>query len=75
MTKNAEKIAHLDDERGAGNGWLVYLKPGWAIRDANTANAQHCFGEETKAAVWRTMKDAAPCQCAECLTLLAKAAA
>jgi len=62
-------IEFLCDERSNGGAWFVYLKPGWAIRDNNTDGAQHCFGEDTKAAIWRTMKDARPCRCAECVRL------
>lgn len=72
--RHIDKIQHLDDERQAGNGWMVYLKPGWAIADANTPNAQHVFGEDKKPDVWKTMRDAEPCECKECIRLLTEVA-
>jgi hypothetical protein len=59
-------IAELLDERQCGNGWFVHLKPGWAINDANTPSAQHDFGEDTRAAAYRTADSAKPCDCETC---------
>jgi hypothetical protein len=67
------RIEELSDERDVGNGWFVYLKPGFAYADANTDNPQHSFGEDTMGDVRRSMKMVKPCQCAECVRLLAEA--
>lgn len=65
-------ILAMLNERGSGNGWFVYLKPGWAINDANTASAQHDFGEDTRAAALRAAQEARPCACAMCREAPAK---
>lgn len=57
---NDPRIEQLSDERSIGNGWFVYLKPGWQYDGA------HCFGEDNRRAVQRTMKMVRPCGCAEC---------
>jgi hypothetical protein len=64
-------ILEILDERSNGNGWFVYLKPGWAVNDANTSNAQHDFGEDTRPAAFRTAREARPCACSMCLDALA----
>lgn len=68
-------IAEITDERRSGNGWFVALKPGFAIRDASTPNAQHDFGEDTRSAAYRTAREAKPCRCSQCLEELSKAGA
>lgn len=60
------RIEEISDERAMGNGWFVYLKPGWHYK------GQHCFGEDTKRAIKDTMTFVSPCSCEECRTLKAK---
>lgn len=67
MPRNLDRrIEELSDERSMGNGWFVYLRPGFAYADANMPNAQHCFGADTMGDVRRYMKDVQPCRCADC---------
>ena len=54
------------DERSSGNGWFVYLAPGYQYDGA------HCFGEDTRPAVYKTLKSVKPCDCAECADFIAK---
>lgn len=61
----------IDEITGEPGEWFVYLKPGYAYADADTPNAQHCFGEDTKADIRRSMKSVKPCACAECKRLVA----
>lgn len=46
--------------------FFVELKPGWAYADANTEGAQHCFGEDTRAAIARSLRSVKPCACHLC---------
>lgn len=62
----------IDEITGEAGEWFVYLKPGFAFRDANTTNPQHCFGEDTKADIRKSMKEVKPCRCADCARLLAQ---
>jgi len=55
-----KRIDEISDERNIGNGWFVYLKPGWQMDGA------HCFGEDTKLDVRSTMQRVTKCACAEC---------
>ncbi len=51
----------IDEIRREGDGeWFVYLSPGWQLDGA------HCFGEDTRRDVARTMRRVRPCECAEC---------
>ena len=61
-----KRIEELCDERDIGNGWFVYLVPGFQLDGA------HCFGEDRKPDVSATMKRVKPCDCAECLSLKAE---
>jgi hypothetical protein len=70
--RHMEKIKHLDDERQHGNGYLVSLKPGYALLDANMPNAQHVFGEEKVSDVWKSMRGVKQCRCEECVALRAQ---
>lgn len=63
--KSDPRIEMIDDERDAGNGWLVYLRPGWTI---DQLGHTHCFGEDTLRGVARVMKLVQPCPCEECET-------
>lgn len=71
LAKPAARIEQLCDERREGNGWIVYLRPGWAFQDASTPNATHMFGEDTKAEMWRSLRTTTPCYCADCVSTLA----
>ena len=55
-----KRIEELSDERSSGNGWFVYLVPGWRLDNA------HCFGEDNRKEVRETMKRVQPCDCADC---------
>lgn len=55
----------IDQITGHAGEWFVYLKPGYAMDGA------HCFGEDNKAAIRRTMTTVKPCECAECQSLKA----
>jgi hypothetical protein len=55
-----KRIDEICDERGFGNGYFVYLKPGFQYDGA------HCFAEDTKADVRRTMQRVKPCTCSDC---------
>ena len=55
MDKRIDEIRH----EGPGE-WFVELKGGWQL------DGSHCFGEDTRKAVTRTMKRVQPCECAEC---------
>ena len=59
MTK-AKRIDEICDEREYGNGWFIYLAHGWQYDGA------HCFGEDRKADIWRTMTFVKPCDCDAC---------
>lgn len=56
---------------GEPGEWFVDLRAGFAFRDANTAGAQHGFGEDTKADIRRSMAEVVRCRCGECSALLA----
>jgi len=61
----ARKDIRIDEIRHEGPGeWFVYLRPGWRMEE------QHCFGEDTRAAVRETMKRVVPCECDECQALM-----
>jgi len=62
------RILRITGEPGE---WFVDLTAGYAFRDAGTDLAQHGFGEDTKAAIRRAMKEVQPCTCGECRRLIA----
>jgi len=64
--KHRAAIDEICDERAMGNGWFVYLKPGWHY------NGQHCFGEDRKRDIAATMEFVKPCTCDECRELNAR---
>lgn len=64
-SKTDRRIEQIDDERSIGNGWFVYLRPGFRYGDA------HCFSEDTKRDVARTMSQVEPCDCEDCRKALA----
>ena len=55
MDKRIEEITHEADTE-----WFVYLKRGFRLDDA------HCFGEDSKADISKTMKRVQVCDCIEC---------
>lgn len=61
------RIQELSDERAMGNGWFVYLKDGFAFRDANENTAQHCFGADTLSEVRSNLREVKPCACLLCV--------
>lgn len=63
----------IEEITGEPGEWFVYLKPGFAIHDANTSKAQHCFGEDSMGDIRRTMKIVTPCLCDECMRSAGKA--
>lgn len=48
------------------DGWWIYLKPGFIVRDEGT----HAIVEDTKRAALDKMSLVAPCECDECKRLL-----
>ncbi len=64
----ARKDPRIDEIRQEGDGeWFVYLTPGWCI---DPLAPQHCFGEDTRAAIRQTMKTVRPCECIECQAMM-----
>lgn len=55
----------IDQITGEPGEWFVYLKPGFALDGA------HCFGEDVKADIRRSMTRVKPCACSECRALRA----
>lgn len=49
--------------------YMVHLKDGFRLDDA------HTFGEDTKAAIRKTMRSVKPCDCELCRAAIAKATA
>jgi hypothetical protein len=73
MPRNLDRrIEVLDDERNMGNGWIVNLRPGFAIHPGSAeVEGTHFFGEDTMAEVRRTMKTVQPCECVACVKAIA----
>ncbi len=61
------RIEEVSDERKCGNGYFVYLKPGWAFGGTGEA---HCFTEDTIKDIRESMKAVKVCECDECISLL-----
>lgn len=59
MRKTDKRIDEICDERPSG-AWFVYLKPGFHYDGA------HCFGEDRKSDIAKTMKFVKPCDCETC---------
>ena len=62
-SKVDRRIEEVSDERGIGNGYFVYLKPGWAYGGTGEA---HCFSEDTIKDIRDSMKLVEPCSCDDC---------
>jgi hypothetical protein len=61
------KVAHLDDERGSGDGWFVYLKDGWCFDEEGL----HVKSFDTEKEAREEVRDATrPCRCFECVQAL-----
>lgn len=61
MDKRIQNIEHDSD------GWWIYLKPGFVVRDERT----HAIVETRKRDALDKMSLVVPCNCAECLGLQA----
>lgn len=59
-----KRIQNIEHDTG---GWWIYLKPGFVVRDERT----HAIVEDRKRDALDKMFLVEPCQCAECLRLLA----
>lgn len=60
----------IQEEYRDSDGYWIYLKPGWQ----NGADpGTHGIVEDTKGEAHRTLRIAKPCDCQECLDLIAKA--
>jgi hypothetical protein len=64
-----DRVEHFDDERAAGNGYIITLKAGWTVDPLG-----HCavFGEDTLQAVRVHIEMARACDCLACRIELAK---
>lgn len=61
--KSIEKhhaVCDISDERNSGDGYWVYLKPGWCIEPE-----LHSIHEETPLECLRKLKDIQRCHCAD----------
>jgi len=54
----------IDEIEGQSPELFVWLKPGYQYE------GQHCFGENTKADIRKTMKMVTLCACGECVVLM-----
>lgn len=71
MTRNTirardTRVLETSDERAAGDGVWFYLKPGYQM------GGGHTIHEDTATACRKRLPEVTKCQCAECLSLLAK---
>lgn len=62
LHKHAEKISSVSDERGSGDGYWVYLAPGWRDPDGET----HCLHEDNPSQCAKLMKWIQPCTTPGC---------
>jgi len=56
------RVDRIDDERAEGNGYWVYLAPGYFNADLEC----HCIHESTVSAVQLAMLSVVPCSCEIC---------
>ncbi len=59
----ADRIDEVEDDRANQNGWWVYLKLGWQDRYNPTCHQIH---EDTLKECASIVRDAIPCNCADC---------
>ena len=57
LRRYAEQIDEVSDERGAGDGYWVYLASGWRTEDGET----HCVHEDTPTACAANMTHLTRC--------------
>ena len=57
------RVADVSDERDTGDGYWVYLKPGWRWAD----DYVHIIHEDTPAECLRELRAIIPCRCHECV--------
>lgn len=69
MKINDTRIEAISDERATGDGIWLYLKPGWVWDEV------HFVHEDTVRACRQALRVVQPCNCEECETLKAQAAA
>lgn len=68
--ENNPMDGRIEEITGGPGEWFVYLKAGYAYSDANSDSAAHCFGDDTKAAIRKSMKLVRPCACSACRAAL-----
>lgn len=61
-------VVDTSDERGSGDGLLVYLVAGWV----NTALETHMLHEDTVAELRKEWRSIERCECDECKRLIAR---
>ena len=60
--RNQNKIDIADDDRTSGDGYWIYLSPGWVF-DGDC----HIVHEYTVKDVIKAFKRVTPCECSQCL--------
>lgn len=61
--KSDRRVADVSDEREMGDGFWVYLKPGWRWAE----DWVHSIHEDTPSECLRELHRAIPCHCRECV--------
>ena len=59
---------YIEKEEKDGDGYWIYLKPGWAVRGEGT----HAIVEDTKKRAYAKMDGLYACRCEMCVNLLAR---
>ena len=62
LDKHPNKVSEVDDESASGDGYWVYLKPGWICSSSET----HCVHEWNMRDLLSAFRDVAPCDCEDC---------
>lgn len=62
----ADKIEEVSDERSLGQGYWIYLRPGWYCDDPGL----HIIHEDTIAEVKAMWSSVRKCECEDCRNLL-----
>lgn len=70
LRKYASKIEDYSDEKASDNGVWVYYVPGWKSSTDPVGN-QHQEHEDTVKECASWVKSALPCNCQECLDMIA----
>lgn len=71
LERYPDKIDEVNDESRSGDGYWLYLKPGWA---RYMAGEVHCVHEWNMADLKEGMKEVVPCDCDDCKDRLAEQA-